>query len=422
MSKSEIILENLPEEILVEIFNFLHPNDLLKATQLCRKFNEIITNVQKLMRKLTLKFPRNCKESFNGTRKYSNVKVMNQHVLNIFTSFDDNKNEIKALELKKIHLEHSFIKFVNSCANLTTLNINRIQLCFSENSYYFRDMNLDVLELNCPFDKTFIALTHCRMNKLHLKNLRYKIEDSRTFINFMKTRNTLKNLTIEECEVNFFAAIDEKSFQLEHLELIDVVCEESTQSSLWNHAKAVKSMKILEISENFKFHPNFTVKFMNLEILTLTYNLVEMLNLQQFFPQLKILKIFDQNEKVFNANLRASKHNDLNLRNLVKLEYLEIKNAAISLLLLQNVKNVNLINVKFKSSFFLSSNNQIEVLKLENCRWMMDSVLEHVAESCKNLRVLKIHGGTISKRSINKTYELCKNLKCFQLIETIVTE
>lgn len=73
--KSQFNITQLPAEMLLEIFDYLNPSDLLNITKTTTKFSQIV-NQTKLAEKFTLTLNEEFHErEWIGSRKYSQLRI-----------------------------------------------------------------------------------------------------------------------------------------------------------------------------------------------------------------------------------------------------------------------------------------------------------------------------------------------------------
>jgi hypothetical protein len=69
-------LDQLPAEILIEIFKLLSLDDLKAISMVCKRFSEIVNNDKEILRNFTLCLNhKTVKGKWIGSRKYSRVKI-----------------------------------------------------------------------------------------------------------------------------------------------------------------------------------------------------------------------------------------------------------------------------------------------------------------------------------------------------------
>jgi hypothetical protein len=130
------MLYNLPNEVLLMIFDLVDIHDLMELTLVCKKFNHIISSSARLMDKFIIYVYNDDNETNEWTenRKYYHLSLQgtNNELPKIIESLKNdlislifNTNKVPAIELKKILLK---------CTKLRTVIIGS----FIENLHFLR--------------------------------------------------------------------------------------------------------------------------------------------------------------------------------------------------------------------------------------------------------------------------------------------
>lgn len=117
-------ITKFPNEILIKIFEYCK---VLRLTQVCKRFNEVISDSPVLMKKLHLLITEKIKcSNLESQRKYQNILFkfnykINHHALSIVKECGCS---IKSLELMRciVH-ENDFINILHSLPNLEVISI-----------------------------------------------------------------------------------------------------------------------------------------------------------------------------------------------------------------------------------------------------------------------------------------------------------
>lgn len=204
-------IESFPEEILIEIFEYLSVNDLKQAALTIHVFNEVISQSVSLMKKFSIKISPKRKWDFDTIasfeRKHRNVKI------SYFKSEDDLLT--KAIE-----------NLADIAWNLTDFEMNNCKterrvlsnlLCLTEN---LRNLSL----VNITFEESFSLVTEPPELKF-LRNLR--IMDCDFFGNIFEKASNLQKLSFQagnarNQNLDYLQKILQKQEKLEILSLENV--------------------------------------------------------------------------------------------------------------------------------------------------------------------------------------------------------
>jgi hypothetical protein len=247
------------------------------------------------------------------------------------------------------------------------------------------------------------------------------------FSTFLTNQHQLENLVVANTDIHIFQNFKNLKIHLNviHLKLLNVT-EFSIDSQIFAKSLQKFSTQASTIPSLLKDCSNVTSLSMRHKNVKIDQNLTTIKNLhlefdlcdgefENFISEVENLKLTQFSNVILNQ-----KPLEIDLRGQKKLKTLEIHDKFVWTLM-GNFENLILKNVRFKSPLFLSSNNNIEYLRLEDCRWASDALLEHVIESCAKLRILIVSKANLSGKVVTKIQKSCKNLKCFQLINCVVT-
>ena len=187
-------MENLPDEIFFEIFNFCERLDLLNLTLVCKRYNELISNNSHLMKALTIDIRRNHDNSheWNGTRKYCKISIhkMHREVPKILEAI---RNDLTYLRLMKVSLDATYFKqFLMTCPKLIVLAMLDVDFNFGDGCF---DEPLPKLELDvlaCGSDRNILRMLMNSQTKMYT-SYRVKTEpgEFESLTNFMKVQKKL---------------------------------------------------------------------------------------------------------------------------------------------------------------------------------------------------------------------------------------
>lgn len=172
-------ISKLPDDVLFTIFELLHDGtngtlDLLNATLVCHRWNQIISQFARLMWRLKLSINTDDLETnFKLTRQYRSVKVSRKYpqsysrssnrdqtnlaIANILKEVEQNANYMTTIELHRIKILPQHIECLSRCELLQTLTVGTLQ--FDDDNYgqkigFFRTQQFNFKALrNLKFTK-----------------------------------------------------------------------------------------------------------------------------------------------------------------------------------------------------------------------------------------------------------------------------
>lgn len=172
-------ISKLPDDVLFTIFELLHDGsnetpDLLNATLVCQRWNQIISQFSRLMSRLKLNINTDDLETdFKLTRQYRSVKVSEKYPINysrslnrdqtnlattnILKQVEQNANYMTTIELHRIKILPQHIESLSHCELLHTLTVGT--LLFDDDNYgqkigFFRTQQFNFKALrNLKFSK-----------------------------------------------------------------------------------------------------------------------------------------------------------------------------------------------------------------------------------------------------------------------------
>lgn len=402
-------MENLPKELLIEIFNNLASKELSKLSLVCKKFNEIVNNSTSLLKKFRLNLdPRkNANKEWIGSRNYCRVilKDSSRNALNVVRQISENLIELRIM-YGKMHLR-SLTRILAKTKRLKVLSI--IKLDFKSYALNEKLPKLKLNSLNYNGNKIlFNVLMESSVRNLSIFSVTNTHIEIETLKKFLKVQKELETLELTSFNEEF------KLFQNESLNFVDfrlkkMALDNFKEFETKNFLKFLKnheiSLKELSLKENFRFQNvsdeiiEFVSKFRNFKNLSLNrikvpsiqMTKVENLTLQSsnfinFFPNLKKLEIFDV------------KNLAIDLTSLKNLKILLLDNCSISLFNVLHLQRLTLIDVKLTSKIFKSG--KFEELFLENCGKIQ--TLIDFLQSGEKLKFLKLENSTIEEFKFKK--------------------
>lgn len=414
MSKN---IENLPRENIADILQYLDRNELIRATRVSKTFNEVISKSKKLLNKLELIYPNPCNVEWIGTRKYTNLLIQFSITEELIDILKENGKYIKRLNLCHVHGSYSDLqKVLNVCENLKEIWV--FEGNFDGDAGLVFEKSFERIFI-CYHDlKIFSLIKNCQSINLEVNYIR-EFTENRDFIEFLKNQEDLKGLTVSNTSINILNGLKELKFS--HLKLLNTT-DLSNLPSTFTTTLQKLSIQSQSTSEFAHLLNDISELEMRSKYLKINQQLDKITKLRlesddftnydwpKFIPNVEQLRLdhFSNSEKAHNPL-------DLDLKILKSLKHLEINDKYIALIL-GNMKSLFLKNTRIRSSFFLQSNNQIEYLRVDECRWVNDDFFEHIIDACVKLTTLIIIRVNISSKIIEKINQNCKNLKCFQLI------
>lgn len=211
---SLIKLTDLPVEMLLEVFSYFKPSEILPITETCSKFNDVIKNTSNFIENITLRVPyprevnRFVRQLSNSTRIYKNLKIertctvskknklipgcIAPFIVNLdlkYESMDD------LLSVMMIDLHTS-----DEMANLSiSLGNNRISWPVElEQIIRRREISVKEITQECvDMLKQFISLQSLKVEGLSI------IDAPEVFVN-LSNLSTLKELYIKRCNHHVF--------------------------------------------------------------------------------------------------------------------------------------------------------------------------------------------------------------------------
>ena len=118
-------MDTFPEELLINIFSYFKPQDIISISQTCKRFSDVINCSKQVINLLTVNFSKaTARSDWIGSRKYLNVMIAEggvEKLLDIQEMFGQSvkKLSISIKDLKLIDL----IVILKLCPNLKELEI-----------------------------------------------------------------------------------------------------------------------------------------------------------------------------------------------------------------------------------------------------------------------------------------------------------
>lgn len=271
----------------------------------------------------------------------------------------------------------------------------------------------------------FSLLKDCQTTQLEVSYIRQL--DGVDFDHFLNNQKGLNELAVTNTSADILKSLTE--LNVNHLKLLNITELSTITSKPQTFTSNIKKLSIQSstISEFAQLLPNITELNVRNRNLRVDHQLTKITKLKlefdnfsnddwmKFMPNVESLKLVQ-----YSNSMKAFQAIDLDLKELKHLRHVEVCDKFIWLVM-GSMTSLFLTNVRLKSPLFLSSNNKIEYLRIDECRWVNDAFFEHIIDSCVNLKTLIVTRANISAKIIEKFHKNCKSLKCFQLINCTVT-
>ncbi|KAL7011067.1 hypothetical protein ACKWTF_014074 [Chironomus riparius] len=281
------MLHDLPDEVLIYIFNLFESPDIPNFTLVCKKFNDLISNSTQLMKNFTIRVSNktNATDEWNGTRKYSRLIIQKMHkeVPEILEAISNNlillcinSVSIDATELKKI--------LVN-CPKLLRLDLNSLTLNYDDGCFEEPHLKLDIDSLGWGSDFNILKMfMHCQIKSFYSYRLKTKPGELEACQNFLKLQKKLEKISFikfdNDADIFNDDALNDVEFRLKNL--------------------SIKTIREVEIENFKKFLKNHQDSLQHLEMNQfLRYELAHMINQTEIldcvanFPNLKSLDLYE---------------------------------------------------------------------------------------------------------------------------------
>lgn len=411
------MLYDVPDEILIEIFNFFEFPEILNLTLVCRKFNNLISNNKKLMKKLSIIISKqrdDCNE-WNGTRKYSDL-IINKIHKEIPKIIEAIRNDLKYLRISNVTIDAKELKkILLNCPTLSKLGLANIKLN-NDDEYFDEPMPRLVFDsLSCGYNCKVLKMlmycqtksyVSCRTNSdsgeiellrsfLKLQTMLEKIHfvrfthDAKIFndetLNEVKFRlKCLKICKIHEFEIeNFLKFLKNHQSSLQHIEIrkmIGTILEnEFYLTEILDCVANFTNLKSLYLYQNPL--PSIRMPYVERLEISLMFYGESSINLPSMFPNVNDLTI---NSQKVNEIPKFTKLETLTLSNFTG-------NDEIDEVLIPSTVKKFSVNTVFpkKSTPFIFGDHQIENFEAEylvNSDWIGD-FLRNLKNKLKYLKI-----------------------------------
>jgi len=415
------MIDLLPKELIIEIFNLLPQRSLIALTETCKLFNEIISTNSILSEKLELHFvPENKILTWTGCRKYSKV-YLEGYVAGFYLEILRSSCEfLKEIQIVCMSMKGQVLKeILLNCVNLKRILIkdNRIRYKDEDFEEPLPHLKLQILHYRNLIQQPttiFRVLRNCQVRDLKIVGFSLSCEDLTQFI---KNQTDMQSLAIHDTKKtsSIFATemLNSVDFRLNKL-VIDQYSSDwnEFENFLHNHRLSLRQVELTDVKQDFLkmlvnfpnlrelqifemyFHEDFPTIMLNVEKLAIGFDVSGCWAVN--FPNLKEIKI----------SWIQFKRDMIQIEELEKLEKVEIEFCCIPEFSIPTVKSLKLSNVDFFDERpFKLQNNQIEEITLKNCtnaEWLIDFVKDYA----KKLRILRIEETQLSAECL-KVVQSC---------------
>ncbi|KAG5668366.1 hypothetical protein PVAND_016307 [Polypedilum vanderplanki] len=388
-------METLPEDVLIEIFNYLSSKDVLASTLVCKRFNDIISNSITLLNKFEVNFNRKkINNEWIGSRNYQKIKIEPQAFLHFLPIVKTIINDVTTLSLATIFSnqpgkwppdENDIKELLLMTKNLKNLKVKFSRVKIKQNKDKIKlKLNLDSLKI-IGGDEFLLLFHDCQVKKFSFTTFNYNV--SNELKKFLLNQENLEYFDMSSVSCGLFQDnfLLTAKFQLKKIKFGQIPDDEKEIfiKFLIKHEKTLKEFemnscddKIVEILSKFKNLKCLTinserkifpdVKMDNIEKLTILQCANFNCDWSEKFPNLIELKLVGPKECE-------------GLKKLNKLRTLEIHRAVdIPQIEIPQVKKLILNDVKcqkFPSPFNFETQNLEELFVVKNpneiCTWLV---------------------------------------------------
>lgn len=207
-------MESLPEELIVEIFSYIHSNEINKLTLVCKRFNDIISRTPILLEKVQIVSDVwRKKEDPLPLRKYRKVKVRdvnNKFAIKLIEHIGESIHEM-SIGIEEFNVRN-FKKLLNFCPNLRHLKLDKLDIALTDDEFCepYPKLQLDTLDL-CHDETVLSSLSECSVKSMKVKIYEDDLNDFTNLIKMLKRQKHLENLELYSYTHSVFNLFDEDS-------------------------------------------------------------------------------------------------------------------------------------------------------------------------------------------------------------------
>lgn len=419
-------MDKLPIETLVSIFKHLPQSDLVKTTEVCRKFRETVEEFQ-LIRKIFIG-GENCDSSPPPIRKYSEAIVKRYEPDVHQKVFEATGSQLKMVKIAHCTLNLiDIVKILQIAANVKNVTFSYVRLDDDNIDNTIKlpklsDVNLEFFESDPEILNVFKESSLLKMDLRFYADVPYS--NFGALVNLLKTQDKLTSLAlsgiyesnlflipmgkapyrlkeffIDNCDFEEWDGLD--AYLAEHVTTLEKFTIKGIQrwdpSSILNHCINLKQLNCLHTEINFA-GKLASIKELSME------------------PPIRTMDSFPNVKRLFLARSSPEVNQVVSL-SMQNLEELEVKFSVIEGVYLPTLRKLKLSSVDgaIANNFFVV-HNKTEDLALENCFNVNDALLDTITTKLSDLKVLRILGDNqLTSRAFAIIKDNCKSLKIFEM-------
>lgn len=420
-------MDNLPKELIIEIFDYLNFKELCSLTETCKKFNAIISNTSTLINKFHFIFRAG---TAMPIKKFRRIKIWNVNgdLLTILSRIGRN---IYDIELWDVTFPlRDFKKILILCPELKNLKIFGIFLEHSHEDFNgsLPKLKLDSLSLYCD-DAILKILCMCSVRKLELG-----ITEVKLLKYFLKRQRDLEIIEFKNFQGNFELfnddVLSDVEFRLRRIE-INLNEDFKMRYNMENFKKFLMNQKSLS---EVRISGNTEVKILDIfseipHVRTLIlekipFHFLPMPNIENLTLEeyLEVPKNFNEKfRNVTNLTIKNCKHLKLIKHFAISPESEDDNRKFASYFIIPKVKTLTLNEITFTdSNLFDYGDIKIENLTIINCNsnlnWLINYLKTYSAEfnslTIKDMHITRSQHQFLD--SLNRADD-CKNFKIKRL-------
>ena len=419
-------MESMPNEILLNIFEYLSASDLIALSTLCRVFNFVISDF-KLVKKLHLNFRKlNGDESSIGNRRYVQLKIGTFMPSLHYPILQDIGIDLMNLSFKNLKLKLDLIrKILVGTPNVTKLSFDRVTLSdvpkvMKQPFPQLKNVNLSSTASD---PRLYRVIRDCNFIEIAISQ---RADDG--FYRFVELNRLLhsqimlKHFSVDGlCKTSLFADdnLDKVKFCLESFSVTDSIFQRTIhlKTFIEAHAATLRKLQISKIKLcDFSTVLNKLNQLKSLSLATIDLGYLEpMLSVEELsiaghkiteaaldkFPSVKLLKMTRVDKKSIL---------DVLSRSMMWLEDVEVTECPIDCLNVPTIKRLSLKRVNFPSNFF-KIHHKIEHLIIRNCSVVTNEVIKELAQNVQSLKsLILIKSGFFTNDSLLAIRDFCNSL------------
>lgn len=421
-------MELLPKEMLFGIFEYLPASDLISLTAVCSAFDEAISN-SKLVKKLLLSFRKlNGEDGSIGRRRYVQLQIGYFKPTYHFSILSDIGAQVVSLTFKNHKFKLDLIRrILVATSNVKTLKLERIRLSDVPNimKQPFPELKQLSLTSNESDPRVYRVMMKCSLKDLRIRqSAQDNFSNFSDLIHLLQTQVHLKHFTLDGfCKTGLFSddALDETNFQLESFSLKNSTFQRTVhlKSFVEFHTVTLNQFEMCNVALcDFSAVLNQSKQLKVLNISNVSLNYLETL---ETVEELAITghkvvgKVLCKMPCVQRLKLKWMK--DKRLLSIISdsmkdLECVEVTDGAIEGLNIPTMRMLTLCSVDQCPDDFFKINYGLEELRIENCSFISDRMVENIAESLLKLKSLTImNSGKITNESLKAINDSCLALR-----------